>query len=59
MEGITSEALLEMCTTNNKKVLSAAAAISIVSEQTEGIILTIGAGDIDRIVQPIKEKLTR
>ena len=59
MEGITSEALLEMCTTNNKKVLSPAAAISIVSEQTEGIILTIGAGDIDRIVQPLKEKLTR
>jgi len=59
MEGITSEALLEMCTLNNKKVLSPADSISLVGERTEGIILTIGAGDIDRIVQPLKEKLTR
>jgi UDP-N-acetylmuramate--alanine ligase len=59
MEGITSEALLEMCTLNNKKVLSPAVSISIVGERTEGIILTIGAGDIDRIVQPLKEKLTQ
>jgi UDP-N-acetylmuramate--alanine ligase len=59
MEGITSEALLEMCTLNNKKVLLPNNAVSLLSERTEGVILTIGAGDIDRIVLPLKEILSR
>ncbi len=59
IEGITSEALLEMSTLSDKKVLLPANVISLLSERTEGIILTIGAGDIDRIVQPLKEKLSR
>ena len=59
MEGITSDALLEMCTLNNKKVLLPTEVIALLSERTEGVILTIGAGDIDRIVQPLKEKLSQ
>lgn len=59
MAGITSEALLGMCSLNNKKVLLPTEIITLLSQRTEGVILTIGAGDIDRIVQPLKEKLSR
>ena len=59
IDGITSEALLELCTLKNKKVLSPNEAVSLLSERSEGIILTIGAGDIDKIVLPLKEKLSR
>jgi UDP-N-acetylmuramate--alanine ligase len=59
MEGITSDVLLEMCTLNNKKVLLPTEVIALLSERTEGVILTIGAGDIDRIVQPLQEKLSQ
>ncbi len=59
MEGITSEALLEMCTIKDKKVLLPADAVALLGERTEGVILTIGAGDIDRIVQSLKEKFAK
>ncbi len=55
--GITSEALLEKINTKNKTVLAPDQAIRHVSGKTKGIILTIGAGDIDRIVAPIKTVL--
>lgn len=59
MEGITSDVLLKMCTLNNKRVLLPTEVIALLSERTEGVILTIGAGDIDRIVQPLQEKLSQ
>ncbi len=50
MEGITSEYLLSKCTNLQKNVLSPQEAIDKVKRIEEGVILTIGAGDIDRIV---------
>jgi len=55
--GITSEALLDKITANNKIVLPPAEAIQDLRGTTTGIILTIGAGDIDQIVAPIKTVL--
>jgi UDP-N-acetylmuramate--alanine ligase len=55
--GITSEALLELCTNVEKMVLPPNEAINWLAAQTEGVILTIGAGDIDRIVEPLKMQL--
>lgn len=55
--GVSSDMLLEKCSNNEKLLLSPDAAVDRVTKYTEGVILTIGAGDIDRIVPKIKMKL--
>lgn len=52
--GITSDALLEVVQLESKSVLNAQEVISQMQDRTEGVFLTIGAGDIDRIVEPLK-----
>lgn len=59
IEGITSEAICEKLTNNQHAVLSPENAVKKISQLREGIILTIGAGDIDRIVEPIKNALSQ
>lgn len=59
MEGITSELLLSKCTNSDKKVLSPQEAVERIKSISEGIVLTIGAGDIDRIVPLINAELTK
>ena len=59
MTGITSEALLEMCEITDKKVLSPEEVINHLIDQQSGVFLTIGAGDIDRIVPKIKSTLLK
>lgn len=53
--GVTSESLLEAVTNENKKLLSPEEVISYLSTKDEGVFLTIGAGDIDRIVPDLKK----
>lgn len=53
--GITSDALLEKITASDKKILTSEGVVSYLSEQNEGVFLTIGAGDIDRIVNLLKD----
>ena len=55
--GITSDLLLEKITISSKQLLSPAEALNYLSGKKEGILLTIGAGDIDRIVAPLKKAL--
>jgi len=57
IEGVTSDALLDKVDAVSKSVLSPKEAVKYVSNCDHDIILTIGAGDIDRIVLPLKEKL--
>ena len=59
IEGITSDALCKKVDSLQKNVLSPQAAIDHISQIKEGVILTIGAGDIDRIVEPIRSALSR
>jgi UDP-N-acetylmuramate--alanine ligase len=54
---INSEKLFEAIQLKEKYLMSPTEAIEA-SEHIEGILLTIGAGDIDRIVEPIKRRLT-
>lgn len=56
--GVTSEVLLEKICATKKQLLSAKEALEYVSNIEEGIVLTIGAGDIDRIVEPLKIALS-
>lgn len=50
IEGITSDTLLEKITAENKRVLSKEETIDYLKTIDNGLVMTIGAGDIDRIV---------
>jgi UDP-N-acetylmuramate--alanine ligase len=57
IEGVTSERLLLEIEGVHKKLLSADDIINEVTCSKNEVLLTIGAGDIDRIVKPLKLKL--
>jgi len=54
IEGITSDALLTEIKTAKKQVLQPHEIIAYLSQKKEGLFVTIGAGDIDRLVEPLK-----
>lgn len=58
ISGVTSDALLEAMTNEEKSVLTPNEAVAKFNEFKEGIVLTIGAGDIDRIVAPLTKALS-
>jgi UDP-N-acetylmuramate--alanine ligase len=58
IEGITSEALMEQVALSNKLVCQPEEAISRALQSDCEVILTIGAGDIDRIVEPLTAGLS-
>ncbi len=56
--GVSSDLLFEDCTNKEKLLLNPDAVVERVTKYTEGVILTIGAGDIDRIVPKIKNGIS-
>jgi UDP-N-acetylmuramate--alanine ligase len=58
IHGISSDWLLDKCKNNQKSMKKPSEVLPYLSNFTEGILLTIGAGDIDRIVSSLKELLT-
>ena len=58
MQGITSEWLLSKCKNEKKSIKKPSELLPYLSQYTEGVLLTIGAGDIDRLVSSLKELLT-
>ena len=57
IEGVSSDALLERITSNDKKVVQRDLVLEELRQDNEGVILTIGAGDIDRIVPQLAKLL--
>lgn len=57
IEGVSSEAIKERIKNIPVQVLDHNATIKYVTSMKEGVILTIGAGDIDLIIDPIAEAL--
>lgn len=55
--GITSDSLLEQISLQKKQLLTHEEALNYLREISEGVILTIGAGDIDKIVKPLATAL--
>ncbi len=55
--GVTSKALVEKINLTKKQILSPVEAIEHCSKKENDIYLTIGAGDIDRIIEPLKKVL--
>jgi UDP-N-acetylmuramate--alanine ligase len=59
IEGVTSDWLLSLIDHSNKKRMSIDELFERVKVFESGIFVTIGAGDIDRLVSPIKELLIK
>jgi UDP-N-acetylmuramate--alanine ligase len=59
IEGVTSEMLLDKVTTADKKLVSKQDVLEILATTYVDIIVTIGAGDIDTLVEPLKNILMR
>lgn len=58
IEGVTSEWLLSKITCKNKHIVEKADLVNTLRGRTKEVILTLGAGDIDRLVPEITKALT-
>jgi UDP-N-acetylmuramate--alanine ligase len=59
IEGVTSEMLLNKIAVHDKKVIQKKNLISELSERKLEVLLTLGAGDIDTLIDPIKKELLK
>lgn len=57
IEGISSEIILNKVTTSSNRICSMNEALKIVEQNKPELLLTVGAGDIDTLVQPLKNIL--
>jgi UDP-N-acetylmuramate--alanine ligase len=57
IEGVTSEMLLEKIKLKDKKVATKKELVNIVKKEKPALLVMCGAGDIDALVQPVKEAL--
>jgi len=57
IEGVTSAMIIERMQLPNKQILSKQAAIDKIRSEKPELLLTVGAGDIDQLVQPLKSAL--
>ncbi len=53
IEGVTSQMLLDLVKLGNKKLVQKENLISEITDRKPEVLLTMGAGDIDRFVEPI------
>lgn len=58
IEGVTSSWLLDKIALKNKRVVQADEVVKIVDDERPELLVTVGAGDIDRLVKPLKKTLT-
>lgn len=59
IEGVTSSWLLDKVELANKRVVTPQQVLDIVETENPELLVTVGAGDIDRLVKPIKELLKK
>lgn len=55
IEGVTSSALLAKVTSKDKHLMEKEAVLNFIAEQKPELIVTVGAGNIDQLIEPIKE----
>lgn len=58
IEGVTSAMIMERMGNPNKHILSKEGLLQYVEAASNELLITAGAGDIDKLVQPIKEILS-
>ncbi len=59
MEGVTSKLILDKIKTANKKLLSKEQTLEYIKANAFEVVLTLGAGDIDAMVEPIRNILEK
>jgi len=59
IEGINSEMLLQMIDLPHKMLVSKEYLLDWTEDFTEGVLITMGAGDIDKLVEPLKSILIK
>ena len=59
IEGVTSQWLLDKVSIENKYLLKKEEVVSFVKDKKIDVLMTLGAGDISTIVDPIKEVLDK
>ena len=57
IEGVNADMILQRMTMNNKRRLGKQEAVATISEEQPELLLTVGAGDIDQLVNPLKQAL--
>ncbi len=57
IEGVTSTKLLEQVKNPNKKLVAKQDLVGELGKELPGVIMMLGAGDIDVLVQPVKKSL--
>lgn len=57
ISGVSSQLLLEKIDCNEKKLLDKESLLNLIKEKKMEVLVTMGAGNIDRLVQPIKTLL--
>ena len=57
IEGITSQALLDKVSLNNKRICQKAELVSLIDSEKPELLVTMGAGDIDRFVEPLENMI--
>src|ERR1051326_4066423 len=57
IEGVNSEMLLEKIRTKNKKLVSKKELLKEIKDREIEVLITLGAGDIDTLIEPIKNEL--
>jgi UDP-N-acetylmuramate--alanine ligase len=58
IEGINADMILSRMKLANKRLLSKQDAISTVKNEMPELLLTVGAGDIDQLVEPLKQVMS-
>jgi UDP-N-acetylmuramate--alanine ligase len=59
IEGVTSKVIFDKVTLTDKVLCSKNELMSILEKEETDVLVTVGAGDIDTLVKPIKELLTK
>jgi UDP-N-acetylmuramate--alanine ligase len=57
IEGVTSEMIISRMKLANKRICGKQECIEIVKSEMPQLLLTVGAGDIDQLVEPLKQAL--
>jgi UDP-N-acetylmuramate--alanine ligase len=57
--GISSKMLLDKINVKDKKLCTKEELVDVISDDMPEVLITMGAGDIDRLVQPIKNALLK
>lgn len=59
IEGVSSDMVASLMKNRNVRVVTKENLLDVIKSVSDGILLTIGAGDIDRFVEPIAEVLKK